>query len=75
MSRTILLTGGAGFIGSHVARHLLAHGHRVIVLDWEPGMRFEDRLSAAVAWYLANRSWWQEILARGHGSQRIGLGA
>lgn len=30
---TSLLTGGAGFIGSHVADELLAMGHRVIVLD------------------------------------------
>jgi len=29
----ILLTGGAGFIGSHVADHLLAHGHEVAVVD------------------------------------------
>ena len=29
----ILLTGGAGFIGSHVAEHLLAHDHEVAVLD------------------------------------------
>jgi UDP-glucose 4-epimerase len=29
----ILLTGGAGFIGSHVAEHLLTHGHEVVVLD------------------------------------------
>jgi UDP-glucose 4-epimerase len=29
----ILLTGGAGFIGSHVAEHLLVRGHKVIVVD------------------------------------------
>ena len=29
----ILLTGGAGFIGSHVADHLLASDHEVVVVD------------------------------------------
>src|SRR5947209_20002041 len=29
----VLITGGAGFIGSHLARELLSHGYRVRVLD------------------------------------------
>ena len=31
--RTSLVTGGAGFMGSHVAEHLLCSGHDVVVLD------------------------------------------
>lgn len=40
-----LITGGAGFIGSHVARHCLAAGHQVIVLDDLSG-GFEDHIPA-----------------------------
>ena len=29
----ILVTGGAGFIGSHLAEKLLAVGHEVVILD------------------------------------------
>ena len=28
-----LVTGGAGFIGSHVAEHLIQSGHQVVILD------------------------------------------
>ena len=33
MNRSILVTGGAGYIGSHVARQLAENGERVVVLD------------------------------------------
>jgi dTDP-glucose 4,6-dehydratase len=29
----ILITGGAGFIGSHLCDHLLGHGHEVVAMD------------------------------------------
>ncbi len=33
MAQTILVTGGAGYIGSHTCIELLAAGHRVVVVD------------------------------------------
>jgi UDP-glucose 4-epimerase len=33
MSKTILVTGGAGFIGTHLCKRLVAEGHAVISLD------------------------------------------
>lgn len=32
-SSSILVTGGAGYIGSHVARHAMSRGRKVIILD------------------------------------------
>ena len=33
MSSPLLITGGAGYIGSHTVKHLLAAGEKIIVLD------------------------------------------
>ena len=33
MSQKILITGGAGYIGSHAVKHFLNHGYEVVVLD------------------------------------------
>ncbi|WP_207481460.1 NAD-dependent epimerase/dehydratase family protein [Arenibaculum pallidiluteum] len=54
MPKTILITGGAGFIGSHVADELLSQGYRVRALDClseqvhGPGRQRPDYLSPDV---------------------------
>lgn len=47
MKTNVLVTGGAGFIGSHVSRHCLEMGFDVVVLDDLSG-GFEDHLPAGV---------------------------
>lgn len=42
-----LITGGAGFIGSHLAERLLRDGHRVVVLDDLSTGRLENLAAAA----------------------------
>ncbi|MGD6744604.1 NAD-dependent epimerase/dehydratase family protein [Streptomyces sp. BH106] len=44
---TYLVTGGAGFVGSHLTDALLAEGHTVVVLD---DLSTGDRANLAAAW-------------------------
>ena len=55
MAQTILVTGGAGFIGSHVCEALLARGDRIVALD-----NFNDFYDPAI-----KRRNWAEVLRSG----------
>ena len=47
MAKTVLVTGGAGFIGSHVADRFLAQGWEVTILDDLSSGREENLAPAA----------------------------
>src|SRR5438046_1831018 len=52
----ILVTGGAGFIGSHIVDQAVAAGHEVAVLDnlWDEGGGKERNLNPNVKFYRAD---------------------
>jgi dTDP-glucose 4,6-dehydratase len=41
-------------------------------LGWSPSLTFETGLAQTVAWYLANRDWWQPLRKRVYGRERLG---
>jgi dTDP-glucose 4,6-dehydratase len=42
-------------------------------LGWTPQESFETGLRKTVQWYLANESWWQNILSGSYRLERVGL--
>ncbi|MEU6253583.1 NAD-dependent epimerase/dehydratase family protein [Streptomyces sp. NPDC047043] len=64
----VLVTGGAGFIGSHVVRTLRAHGHEPVVYDVRADPGSDVRNPAAVSGALAG------VDAVCHQAAMVGLG-
>lgn len=60
MSQHILVTGGAGFIGSHVTRRLLGRGERITCLD-DFNDFYDPALKRANAATFAGRDDWQLV--------------
>ncbi|MDE3172636.1 MAG: GDP-mannose 4,6-dehydratase [Gemmatimonadota bacterium] len=69
--KRILVTGGAGFIGSHVADRMLAEGHRVAVVDDLSNGRRENVPAGAEFHELDIRSPEAAALVRGGGFEVI----
>lgn len=42
-------------------------------LGWEPRETFASGLRKTVEWYIQHRDWWEAILRRGYGGERLGL--
>jgi UDP-glucuronate 4-epimerase len=82
----VLLTGGAGFIGSHVAERLLARGDRVVVLDnfndfYDPALKrrnaaaLEQAGAEVVAGDIRDRERVSELFERGRFDALVHLAA
>lgn len=71
------MTGGSGFIGSHVVDVLIEAGHHVVVLDRRPAM-YENHGATYVLGDVRDPECWRSVLpgidAISHQAARVGLG-
>ena len=73
----ILVTGGSGFIGSHVVDVTVEAGHDVIVLDRMPPPFKNDRAAYVIADVRDHHAWATSLVgvdAINHQAARVGLG-
>jgi dTDP-glucose 4,6-dehydratase len=64
------------FVGDrpgHDRRYAIDPGKIERELGWCAEESFESGLEKTVRWFLDNRAWWQDILARGYEAKRIGV--
>lgn len=65
MNHSVLVTGGAGYIGSHVVQQLVARGERVVVVDnLSTGFRDAVRGAELVVGNVGDRALLSRVLAR-----------
>jgi len=54
----ILITGGAGFIGSHLVDRLIKQNHKVVVVD-NLSTGKKKNLNPKAKFYKERQEWWQ----------------
>lgn len=59
----------------HDARYAIDAAKIARELGWAPRETFETGLRKTVAWYLANRAWWERVQSGAYRGERLGLGA
>ena len=57
----------------HDFRYAIEPAHAEAALGWRPRFDFEAGLAHTLAWYLANRPWWEAIRAGRYAGQRLGI--